>query len=398
MGVKVDFKVNVPHGEMDITENGQYDVSDYAIANVNVAFETEEKSVTITENGTQEVLPSVGKDALSKVVINTEIPIKEEQSKNVEIKENGTISVLPDEGKVLNEVSITTNVPQDNTLKKLLDATKTTKYLFSSYEGDDIPNLIQYNDTSEVTNMSYMYQWCKATNFPQLNMSKVTNISYMFYHCTNIVTAPILNLSNVQNCESIFRDCANLTTCEISDFSNATNIGGLFANCGKLTNIPSQLTTPKVTDTSYMFYQCNALETAPEMNTSNVTNMSEMFYSCNKLTTVPLYDTSKVKRMEEMFWHCDNLQTVPAFDCSKVTNMNNIFASCRSLKSILMTNIGVSLNISVSTLFERSDLVTILNNLKTVTTTKVLTMGATNLAKLTDEDKAIATNKGWTLA
>jgi hypothetical protein len=25
-------------------------------------------------------------------------------------------------------------------------------------------------------------------------------------------------------------------------------------------------------------------------------------------------------------------------------------------------------------------------------------MGATNLAKLTDEDKLIATNKGWTLA
>ena len=45
-----------------------------------------------------------------------------------------------------------------NTLKNLLDATKTTKYLFSSYEGNDIPNLIQYNDTSEVTNMSYMYQ------------------------------------------------------------------------------------------------------------------------------------------------------------------------------------------------------------------------------------------------
>ena len=63
-----------------------------------------------------------------------------------------------------------------------------------------------------------------------------------------------------------------------------------------------------------------------------------------------------------------------------------------------MTNIGVSLNIAASTLFERSDLLVILNNLKTVTSTKVLTMGATNLAKLTDEDKAIATNKGWTLA
>lgn len=398
MGVKVDFKVNVPHGEMDITENGQYDVSDYAIANVNVAFETEEKSVTITENGTQEVLPSVGKDALSKVVINTEIPIKEEQSKNVEIKENGTISVLPDEGKVLNEVSITTNVPQDNTLKNLLDAKKSTSYLFSSYEGNDIPNLIQYNDTSEVTNMSYMYQWCKSTNFPQLNMSKVTNVSYMFYNCRSIVTAPILNLSNISNCDSVFRDCSNLTTCEISDFSNATTLQGLFADCSKLTNIPSQLITPKNKSLSTMFYNCSELTTAPEMDTSNVTTMYKMFYDCNELATVPLYDTSKVTDMQEMFYFNYALETVPAFDCTNVTNMQYIFTNCRKLKSILMTNIGVSLDITASTRFEREDLVLILNNLKTVTSTKTLYMGATNLAKLTDEDKAIATNKGWTLA
>lgn len=398
MGVKVDFKVNVPHGEMDITENGQYDVSDYAIANVNIAFETEEKSVTITENGTQEVLPSVGKDALSKVVINTEIPIKEEQSKNVEIKENGTISVLPDEGKVLNEVSITTNVPQDNTLKKLLDATKSTKYLFSYYEGNDIPNLIQYNDTSEVTNMSYMYQWCKATNFPQLNMSKVTNVSYLFYNCKNMVTSPILNLSSISNCDSVFRGCSKLTTCEISDFSNATTLQGLFADCSKLTNIPSQLITPKNKTTSTMFYKCGELTTAPEMDTSNVTTMYKMFYDCNKLATVPLYDTSKVTDMQEMFYFNYTLETVPAFDCTNVTNMQYIFTNCRNLKSILMTNIGTTLEISASTRFEREDLLIILNNLKTVSSTKTLYMGATNLAKLTDEDKAIATNKGWTLA
>jgi surface protein len=326
MGVKVDFKVNVPHGEMDITENGQYDVSDYAVANVNVAFETEEKSVTITENGAQEVLPSVGKDALSKVVINTEIPIKEEQSKNVEIKENGTISVLPDEGKVLNEVSITTNVPQDNTLKKLLDATKSCYYLFKDYKGTSVDDLIQPNDTENVTNMANM-----------------------------------------------------------------------FSECSKLTSIP-QLSTGNVTNMYGMFSSCSALITIPQLNTSKVDNMNNIFSACSSLESIPLLDTSKVKNMSQMFWHCNNLQTVPAFDCSDVTNMNNTFASCKSLKSVLMTNIGVSLDISASTLFERADLVTILNNLKTVTTTKTLKMGATNLAKLTDEDKAIATNKGWTLA
>ena len=189
-----------------------------------------------------------------------------------------------------------------------------------------------------------------------------------------------------------------MTTCEISDFSNATTINGIFANCSKLTNIPSQLITPKVEDAGFMFYECSALTTAPEMNTSNVTNMQKMFYDCDRLTTVPLYDTSKVTNMQEMFYFNYDLETVPAFDCTNVTNMQYIFTNCYNLKSILMTNIGTNLDISSSTRFEREDLVTILNNLKTVTTTKTLRMGATNLAKLTDEDKAIATNKGWTLA
>lgn len=398
MGVKVDFKVNVPHGEMDITENGQYDVSDYAIANVNVAFETEEKSVTITENGTQEVLPSVGKDALSKVVINTEIPIKEEQSKNVEIKENGTISVLPDEGKVLNEVSITTNVPQDNTLKKLLDATKTTKYLFEDYSGASVDDLIQYNDTENVTDMTSMFRGCsRLTSVPQLNTGNVTTMYYMFYNCGKLTAIPQFNTSNVTTMNNMFNGCSSLASIPLLDTSNVTNMHNLFDNCYALTTVP-QFNTSKVTDISGIFYGCSALTSVPQLNTSNVTNMENVFYGCKNLTTVPLFNTSNVTSMSQMFWNCHNLQTVPAYDCSKVTNMNNIFASCRSLKSVLMTNIGVSLNISASTLFERSDLLVILNNLKTVTTTKVLKMGATNLAKLTDEDKAIATNKGWTLA
>lgn len=350
MGVKVDFKVNVPHGEMDITENGQYDVSDYAIANVNVAFETEEKSVTITENGTHEVLPSVGKDALSKVVINTEIPIKEEQSKNVEIKENGTISVLPDEGKVLNEVSITTNVPQDNTLKNLLDATKSCYYLFKNYNGVSVDDLIQPNDTENVTDMTDM-----------------------FYNCSSLESIPLLDTSKV------------------------TNMSNMFYNCGKLITIP-QLNTSKVTNMSVMFASCAVLTTIPQLDTSKVTNMASMFYYCNKLTTIPLLDTSNVTSTYQMFSNCSSLTTVPALNVDKVTRMNDMFGNCTNLKSILMTNIGANLNIASSTKFEREDLLTILNNLKTVTSSQRLTMGATNLAKLTDEDKLIATNKGWTLA
>ena len=75
-----------------------------------------------------------------------------------------------------------------------------------------------------------------------------------------------------------------------------------------------------------------------------------------------------------------------------------MFGGCTNLKSILMTNIGSDLNISASTRYERSDLLVILNNLlpkpEGYPYEINLTMGATNLAKLTDEDKAIATGKG----
>ena len=79
--------------------------------------------------------------------------------------------------------------------------------------------------------------------------------------------------------------------------------------------------------------------------------------------------------------------------------MYSMFSYCSSLEEIHMININANLSISASTKFTREALLEIIGNLKAQTSgTKTLTMGSKNLAKLTDEDKAIATNKGWTLA
>ena len=154
-----------------------------------------------------------------------------------------------------------------------------------------------------------------------------------------------------------------------------------------------------VTDMYYMFYNCSKLTAVPLFDTSKVTNMASMFYYCSKLTRVPLFDTSKVTSMASMFGVCSKLTTVPQFDASNVTSMNYMFSNCNNLEAIHMININAKLDISASTKFTREALIEIIGNLKAQTSgTKTLTMGATNLAKLTDEDKAIATNKGWTLA
>lgn len=183
------------------------------------------------------------------------------------------------------------------------------------------------------------------------------------------------------------------------DTSNVTDMSYMFANCKNITSIPL-LDTHNVTNISEMFNSCLRLKTIPLLDTSKVTNMHSMFDSCSSLTTIPLLDTSNVTDMETMFYSCRKLTTIPALNVSNVTNMRDIFGYCSNLEEVHMININANLKISVSTKFTREALVEIIGNLKPQTsgTTKTLTMGSTNLEKLTDADKKVATDKGWTLA
>ena len=153
-----------------------------------------------------------------------------------------------------------------------------------------------------------------------------------------------------------------------------------------------------ITDMTKMFHNCKNITTIPLIDTSNVTDMGGMFQSCSNLITIPKLNTSNVTYMGDMFCNCTNLKIVPALDMSKVTYCDRMFSDCNALEEIHTTGMKSSFSISSSKKLTESALVEILNNLATVTSTQTLTMGSTNLAKLTDEEKAIATNKGWTLA
>ena len=361
-----DKETNSSFEEQVITKGEEY----YGLNEVKIKpIETETKEVELdfSTSDTQRVFNTKDK-AMTEVAIRKPITLISDnikkginiggidgsyeiklQSKEITITQNGESEIIPDEGYALSKVTVTTNF-DGNTLKTLLDATKSCYYLFYKYRGVSAEELIGGDDTSEVTTM-----YC------------------MFLECSNLTSIPFMNTSKVTNMQYIFRNCSNLTTIPLLDTSNVTNIENIFTGCKKL-------------------------KTIPLLNTSNVTNMSSMFNYCSELTTIPLLDTSNVTSMNNMFNGCSNLTTIPQLDTSKVTSMNSTFISCSNLKSILMTGMKVNFNISASTKFEREDLVIILNNLATVTTTRTLTMGTTNLAKLTEEDIKIATDKGWTLA
>lgn len=173
---------------------------------------------------------------------------------------------------------------------------------------------------------------------------------------------------------------------------------GLFRGCSSLTGCT--VPTNKPLSCREMFRDCSSLTTVPEMDTSKVSDMYYMFYGCNSLTTIPEMDTSNVTTMENMFTGCSSLITIPEMNTSRVSNMTGIFQSCYSL-----TNIGgfvglkVNLDLSYSSKLTHDSLMNVINKAADVTASpKTLTLGATNLAKLTDAEKGIATSKGWTLA
>ena len=120
-----------------------------------------------------------------------------------------------------------------------------------------------------------------------------------------------------------------------------TSLYKFFANLTKLKTITGleYLNTEKVTNMSYMFFNCSSLTSldVTHFNTAKVTNMNSMFECCSSLTSldVTYFNTANVTGMNYMFYSCSALTTIYASDnfvTDKVEYSYNMFYDCTSLK------------------------------------------------------------------
>ena len=235
-------------------------------------------------------------------------------------------------------------------------AGKSLKSLFSSWFALLSIERLDYLDTSQVTDMSYMFTNCtglQTLDVSNFDTSQVTDMNNMFAGCKALQTLDLsnFNTNQVTDMAGMFSSCDKIQTVNVSNFdtSQVTNMRGMFSHCWELQALDvTKFDTSKVTDMSDMFYGCKELQTLDVSNfdTSQVINMSSMFADCRGLQTLDItnFDTSQVTNMSNMFDGCRGLQTldVSKFDTSKVTGMIYMFRDCSGLQTLDVTKFNTS--------------------------------------------------------
>lgn len=168
------------------------------------------------------------------------------------------------------------------------------------------------------------------------------------------------------------------------------------------------INTSNINDMNSMFDNCWTLTEldASTWDVSNVTDMRYLFNNCSGLTKLNLssWNPVNITKASSMFYGCSNLKTLifSGFDMSEATSLSSsslMFTKCTALENFEPPkNINRSLNFGDCTNLTHDSLMKIINNLATMSSTTTLYIGETNLAKLTNAERLIAINKGWTLA
>lgn len=297
-------------------------------------------------------------------------------------------------------------------------------------------------DTSKwaVTNLSNTWYNCWALEYlgiDSLDTSNwsVTNFNSTWSYCYKLKSLDLRNWNVSGWAVTAFNEswnaCYELETLDVStwDVSNwrvSGTMNGTWRNCQKLKRLPVEnwdTSEWTVTNFNAPFGNCMMIESFPAENwdTSKwkCTTMSGAVMWCKKIKTLTLkWDISNwplngTDATAYPFRFLINLVTLDLsyMDISKFTTWRNSsnfnMDSCRMLQNIifgpnnsgkLTTNATYPLiRFDWSPLLTRQSILNIFDALADGVSGKTLQLGSANLNKMTAEEKAIATNKGWTL-
>lgn len=277
---------------------------------------------------------------------------------------------------------------------------------YAFYNCKKLPSITIPDTVQEIGDHAFDYCASLATlNIP----SGVTKIgAYVFSAGGSLDNLTIGDDASYFLGDYCFNDNQKISSAETVKkiLAHAKELGqNVFNSCKSL---PAELEAPKISTRT--FYECTSLVKVNVTGYLSTFNTGDaVFRGCTSLEEV-IFAEGIITIGSSIFYGCKALKKV-YLPSSITTSYQNgltttsssyyVFDGCTALEDIQVgADWNMSMRLNVSSKLTADSMVAMFNNLKDLTgeASKTLTLGSANLVKLTDEQKAIATNKNWALA
>ena len=269
---------------------------------------------------------------------------------------------------------------------------------------------IHYFDTSHVKKFQNTFSNCQMLErIPAFDFSSSTNIISTFTSCHELRSLPFINATGCTSSSNTFANCYSLESIDGLPTPNSTDFGTVFNGCYKLKEIPSGFNTVSASNSSaFDNFLTNTLKitSLPEgvcsgFGNAGVTDYGEAFetssiYKLPESFTGINNNASNITTYDQLFMNCNQIKYIPTIDATNATNYGSTFANCWSLEvgGILS---GVTQNVAYRySKLDREAMTAIFSGLGNASKT-IDIRNTPSIDTLTNADKLIATNKGWTI-
>lgn len=229
------------------------------------------------------------------------------------------------------------------------------------------------------------------------DLSNVTDLSYAFYNCSNLTKMDLSNCSTLSSLNNCFYNCESLETVVLPDTDKDINLSFAFYLCRNLRDINIYNVLDNSSRLDNVFVLCSSLDIVDiNINNTKVTSLFGFLQSASAKSVD--INTPNVTSYQQCFNQCST-DSINIHDISKATSVYIMFNTPK-LKNLIvykLPNIDLlEWKLDVCELLTRESLINVLNALPN-TSNKKCSLGEVNISKLTDDEIAIAVNKGWTL-
>lgn len=326
------------------------------------------------------------------------------------IKRKGGTIPQAGERNMTNLPDAVRSIPQTHGVLTELNVTANGEYLPADYDADGFSKVTAKFDTSslpkvKVSTFQVTNDCINADGYflaELIDTSETTSLQKAFVNCTSLQTLDVSNwnVSKVTDFTQIFEE-TKIRQIDISNWnlSSAYSITAMFWGCTNLTNV----------DVS-------------KLNTSSIVRFRGVFGGNQKMNfnniDVSNWNTRNGKEFGVLFKNCHLLTSLDLsnWDLSNATDVSDMFNGCSSLTSLIgnqplkddtcaLKGLRISANMFTNgaTNIDRDSLRALINGLADANdqpedSRPTLTLGTTLMVKLTEEDIAIATSKGWSIS